>query len=318
MKVHRRRPDLSDHTQWGGADPPLRLVTVLAIAVGAVTLLAVLLAVLFSSPDERPSTIGQWSRRDPINFLRTAVAELGGTSDTAEYGPPYNHNGEGQHAAFLYPQKWLGVSHPIDTAQDFVIGPLRTIPNPTLEAEISEYEGAVPSLKKDGIESMERVLTTASVGSDRSVNIPPGEYENVDNMMRALLALAQSGRLDGDLLTSHQFFQADHTKPLLFMADGGLLQERARREHLLGDQWVMMNETGSYPGQPWLWQYAAWYEIAPIRSSANSDIVVFLIVATLSLAFVCVPLIPGVRSIPRLIPVHRLIWREHYRSLARP
>jgi hypothetical protein len=36
----------------------------------------------------------------------------------------------------------------------------------------------------------------------------------------------------------------------------------------------------------------------------------------LSLAFVCVPFIPGVRSIPRWIPLYRLIWREHYRSQA--
>jgi hypothetical protein len=26
--------------------------------------------------------------------------------------------------------------------------------------------------------------------------------------------------------------------------------------------------------------------------------------------FICVPLMPGVRSVPRLIPVHRLIWRQ--------
>jgi hypothetical protein len=318
VKVRQRRLDHAEHTQSRGADAPVNLVKVLAIVVGAVTLLAVILAVLFSSPDERPSTIGQWSRTDPINFLRTAVAELGGTSDTAEYGPPYNHNGEGQHVAFLHPQNWLGVSEPIDTAQDFVIEPLRTIPNPTLQAEISEYEGAVPSSKRDGIESMERILTKASVGSDRSVNIPPGEYENVDNIMRALLSLAQSGGIEGDLLTSHQFFQTDYTKPLLFMADGGVLQERARREHLLPHQWAMMDETGNYPGLPWLWPYAFWYQIEPFKSSQNADILVWLIMAMLSLAFVCVPLIPGLRDIPRLIPVHRLIWRAHYRSLGGP
>ena len=33
-----------------------------------------------------------------------------------------------------------------------------------------------------------------------------------------------------------------------------------------------------------------------------------------SLLFVLVPFIPGVRSIPRWVPVHRLIWRDYYRS----
>ena len=36
----------------------------------------------------------------------------------------------------------------------------------------------------------------------------------------------------------------------------------------------------------------------------------------LSLAFVLVPFIPGVRTLPRRIPIYKLIWREHYRAQA--
>jgi hypothetical protein len=36
----------------------------------------------------------------------------------------------------------------------------------------------------------------------------------------------------------------------------------------------------------------------------------------LSLAFVLVPFLPGVRSLPRHVPIYKLIWREHYRSVA--
>ena len=71
--------------------------------------------------------------------------------------------------------------------------------------------------------------------------------------------------MTASLLTSNQFFQTDYTKPLLFMADGGLLDERAEAQHLLGEQWGMMNETGSYPGQAWLWLYALWYQVEPIQ-----------------------------------------------------
>jgi hypothetical protein len=35
-------------------------------------------------------------------------------------------------------------------------------------------------------------------------------------------------------------------------------------------------------------------------------------VLTLALKFL--PLIPGLRDIPRWVPVHRLIWRDYYRS----
>jgi hypothetical protein len=33
----------------------------------------------------------------------------------------------------------------------------------------------------------------------------------------------------------------------------------------------------------------------------------------LTLALMFLPFIPGLRSIPRLIPIHRLIWRDYYR-----
>ena len=118
-------------------------------------------------------------------------------------------------------------------------------------------------------------------------------------------------------MSSSQFFQTDYTKPLLFMADGGLLAERAEAQHLLGEQWGLMNETGSYPGQPWLWLYALWYQVEPIKSSANADIQVLLIMGLLSLAFICIPFIPVVNRIPRWIPIYKLIWSEHYRAQQR-
>ena len=31
--------------------------------------------------------------------------------------------------------------------------------------------------------------------------------------------------------------------------------------NLLGSQWGMMNETGAYPGQAWLWLYTFWYQV---------------------------------------------------------
>ena len=134
-------------------------------------------------------------------------------------------------------------------------------------------------------------------------------------MMTGLLRFAQRGGLDGALLTSRQFYKTDHTERLLFMADGSVLSNRAQAEHLLGSQWGMMNETGSYPGQVWLWHYTFWYQIKPFSTSANADILVMAIMGALSLALILIPFIPGVRDIPRWIPLHKLIWRAHYRRI---
>jgi hypothetical protein len=322
-----------DDTQpWTGAYSPYDLVKELAIALGAIVLLAVLLTILFSSPDEKPSTIAQWSRQLPVNFLDTATKELAGSSPTAEYGPPYNHNGEGQHAWFLRPQKWLGVSHPVNTADDYVLNPLGTVAGqPALSGAIAQYKAAGEKQQKAWTEAYakpleefataeeEKKTPPSSVKLDESTGAvtvtPSGAAGPVPTMMSSLLALAQSGGLDGDLLTSRQFFQTDYTKPLLFMADGGLLESRAEADRLLGNQWGIMNETGSYPGQAWLWLYTLWYQVEPFKASHNADLLVLMVMAVLSLGLICIPFIPGVRDLPRWIPIYRLIWREHYRSL---
>ncbi len=320
-----------DTRPWKGGYAPYDLVKELCIAVGVIGLLAVVLTVLFSSPDDKPSTVAQWSRELPVNFVATAAKELDGTSDTAEYGPPYNHNSGGvQHFLLLHPQRWLGVSHPIDTADDYVIDPLKTVSgDPSLQSAVAEYQAAPAARKKAWGEAYAKPLEEHETALEekktppKSVSVDPATGAvtvqasgagPVPRMMVGLLALAKSGGVDGSLLTSSQFFQTDYTKPLLFMADGGLLAERAEGQHLLGEQWGMMNETGSYPGQAWLWLYALWYQVEPIKSSSNADIQVMIIMGVLSLLFICIPFIPVVNGIPRWIPIYRLIWREHYRA----
>jgi len=271
----------------------------------------------------------------PVNFVATAAKELDGESKTATYGPPYNHeSGSVQHFFFLHPQRWLGVSHPIDTAADYVVDPLRTVPdNPTLQNAVAEYTSAPEKTQKAWSEAFAKPLNEYKEAEEESKPLPKSVSLNastgavtvqtsgtgpVPTLMAGLLALAQSGGLEGALTRSSQFFQTDYTKPLLLMADGKLLEERAEHENLLGGQWGMMNETGSYPGQVWLWLYTMWYQIEPFKESENADILVMLVMGVLSLAFICVPLIPGVRDLPRKIPIYKLIWREHYGAASPP
>ncbi len=319
MIFRRRRPaDADPYREWKGGYRSYDLVKEFSIALGVVTLITLLLTILFSSPDEKPSTIKQWSRSDPIDFVTTAVSELDGTSGTATYGPPYNHNGSGQHEWFIYLQKWLGVSHPINTARDYVLAPLSSITGePQLKSALSSYEHASAKQQGAWTTAYSNALGKAKLGPGDSVSVTPGAYGPVRTMMGSLLTLAQAGGLDGALLTSRQFYQTDYTEPLLFMADGSVLANRAQTEHLLGNQWGMMNETGSYPGQSWLWLYTFWYQIKPFSTSANADILVMTVMGVFSLAFILVPLIPVINKIPRWIPIYKLIWRDHYRALAR-
>ena len=116
------------------------------------------------------------------------------------------------------------------------------------------------------------------------------------------------------LLENGRFYQTDLTLPLLFLGDGNYLATLASDQHLSGDQWGVMNETGSYPGQTWLWLYSIWYQVPPFNSAPNADLVIVGIVITLTVLLALVPFIPVLRDIPRWIPVHRLIWRSYYRG----
>jgi hypothetical protein len=311
----RRRAENEAAREWKGGYRSYDLVKEASIALAVVLALALVLTILFSSPDEKPSTIQSWSRSDPVDFVTTATTELDGSSGTGGYGPPYNHASSGQHIAFIYLQKWLGVSHPVDTAQDFVLAPLRSITGqPALQAAVTTYQNAPTKTQTQWTSAYEQALTKASVTPTGSILVPAGSYGPLPTIMAGLLSYAQAGGLDGALLTSKQFYQTDYTKPLLLMADGSLLSDRAQTEHLLGTQWGMMNETGSYPGQVWLWLYTFWYQIKPFSTSANADVLVIAVMGVLSLALVLIPFIPGVRDLPRRVPVYKLIWREHYRA----
>jgi hypothetical protein len=46
------------------------------------------------------------------------------------------------------------------------------------------------------------------------------------------------------------------------------------------------------------------------RNSANADLIAIYMTGLGTLLLILVPFIPGLRDIPRLIPVHRLIWRS--------
>jgi hypothetical protein len=138
-------------------------------------------------------------------------------------------------------------------------------------------------------------------------------------MLAAELALAQSGAIDADLIAQRQFYGTDYTLPLKFMEDGGYYADRATAEHLTGDQWGVMNETGSYPGQPWLWWFQLWYHMQPgWGNSDNIDLIAIFMTAVGTLLLLLIPFIPGLRDIPRLIPLHRLVWRDWNRQTTAP
>jgi hypothetical protein len=301
---------------------PYDLVKELAIACMGVLVVVVVLAAAMSSPDIPSLTIARWAQENPADFMTTAVAELAGTSDSAQYGPPYNSNSDSvQHLWFLHPQQWSGVHVPVDPAQEFVLQPLQqaAVGDVTVTDALSTYSAASDAQRSAWSDAYTTALGNATVSNDQ-VAVAPGDYGPLPALMSRLLGLAQTGALDGLLLSKGSFYETDYTAPLLFIGDGSYFGTLAQQQKLTGSQWGMMNETGRYPGQTWLWLFTMWYQVAPFNrdhgflgvNSANADLAIVVLMTVLSACLVLVPFIPGLRDIPRWIPVHRLIWRRYY------
>jgi hypothetical protein len=284
------------------------LVKEFVIALVVVGVLTVALAAVFSSPDRKAITLSAWAQAEPNDVIATAAAELAGTSGTGGYGPPYNNAAAGQKIGPLSTQKWGGVRIPIDAANDLVVTPLLSVRgDAALTAALATWRAADATQQTDWATAYADALEAAD---GDPAKVEAGDYGPVPALSAALLRLAASGSLEGLLTTKNTFYGDDSTKALLLLADGTYLEDQARADHLGGDQWGMMNETGNYPGQPWMWLYTFWYQIKPFSTSENADALVYGLMALLTLVFIFVPFIPGLRSLPRVLRVHRLIWRN--------
>jgi hypothetical protein len=318
---------------------PYDLVKEFLIALLVVSALVIALAAALSSSDVPPMTLKTAAVQMPRAFAQGALNQLDGQSDTATYGPPYNNTaGASQNLGPIDPQAWFGVHIPIATATTYVLGPLdrSQAGDAALNRALGQYKTASDMQRRTWEEAYGKALEQ-STERGSLLTLPPCACGPVALMIGRVVALGQSGALDGLLLTSGHFFQTDYTRPVLFLADAqdpvtgnSAFQNAADKQNLLGETWGVMNETGSYPGQAWLWLYTAIYQVPPFSGplnvlgtglvidwSASADLLAILTITLLTAILMFIPWIPGLRQVPRRIPIYKLIWRDHYRSRRR-
>ena len=300
----------ADSAPWRGPTRRYDILKEGTLAGVVILVLTLALSFVLSSPDVPPVTVQSWARVAPADFLATAANELNGTSLSASYGPPYN-NGTGSTQTVLFaPANITGVTQPINAAQTFVLSPLATQAptEPALAAALATYNSAPAARQTAWATAYATAVTKVKFVNGAPV-VPAAKDGPVPAMLASELNMARTGGLDTDLLAQRSFYGTDFTKPLLFMADGAYFASQAQAMNLTGAQWGVMNETGSYPGQPWLWLYTLWYQVPGFSTSHNVDLIAIELTGLASLLLLAIPFIPGLRDVPRLIPVHRLIWR---------
>jgi hypothetical protein len=311
---------------WAGAVRRYDIVKEFVVATVVMGVLATVLAAAFSSPDEPALTFKGWGTTGADNLYATAVGELAGSTGSAGYGPPYNAGSDGVSIGPLKPQKWMGVRIPVDPATDFVITPLKSQVEPAaVSVALKAWDSATPDQRTAWASALDEAIqsTADKDGAVHPDQVAKGDYGPVPDLAAGLVAMAASGALDGALLSRGGFYSSDATKQVLFLGDGSYLDDAATAQNLQGNTWGMMNGVDRYPGQPWLWWASLWYQIpvfdpAPDATTTtflqdNADAWIFFVIGLISLVVLFAPFIPGLRAIPRLVPVHRAIWRTYYR-----
>jgi hypothetical protein len=297
--------------KWSGPVRSYDIIKEGAIAVVVVAILASGLSLLFSSPDDKAVTLKSWSNTNAPDFVVTATGELAGTTTSAGYGAPYNHAAKGPTLGPLKLQDWVGVHIPVNPANDFVVAPLLMLNDANVNAAVNTWKIATSDAQTQWANSYAEALSKTTNAT--SVVDSKNQFGPVPVMVTSLLGMAKSGALDGALTTSETPLPTDFTKPLLFLADSeGYFAEIASKQHLSGDQWGVMNETGSWPGQSWLWLFSFWYQVEPFKSSGNADTLVMTLMGLLTLSLALIPFFPIIRKLPYKIPIHRLIWKKWY------
>ena len=302
---------------WRGPTRRYDIIKEGAAAGLVVLVLVVALASLLSSPDDPSITVQTWATAAPADFMATAANELAGTTETAQYGPPYSSGSKNVQRLVVSWQTLAGIRRQIDAPVTFVIGPLSALSatTPNLRRALARYNAASLATQAGWDAAYIQAVTSVRfVNGDPAV---PGASDGpVPVMVAAELSLARSGALDADLVSQRPFYGTDFTKPLLFIEDGSYFAAQAQADHLLGSQWGVMNETGSYPGQPWLWLYQLWYQLPGLKTSANVDLIAVYLTGAATLLLLGIPFLPGLRDIPQWVPVHRLVWRDWHRGRA--
>src|SRR6266516_1662714 len=296
-RERRKAHKAADAAPWRGPTRRYDIIKEGAIASAVVLVLTLALSWLLASPDVPSATIQSWAKAAPADFLTAAATELNGTSGRATYGPPYNNGTDGVQSLLFAPAKITGITQPINPAHDFVTGPLGKLAptDPQLASALATYNAATPVQQMAWANAYLNAATKVKFVNGAPV-VPAAADGPVPAMLASELTMARSGALDADMLANRSFYGTNFTKPQLFMGDGSYFEDKATSMNLSGDQWGVMNETGSYPGQPWLWLYTLWYYVPGFSASANVDMIAVYLT--------------GLPDILRWIPVHRLIWRR--------
>lgn len=282
--------------------PPERLVRhvfwkypILALVLFVVV---VVVAAVVGSPNWPRTTIADATKGNPGGAILAFTQELDGTATSTSNAQEFG----------------MG-----DPRQVFVMNPLRqaaSLLGSDVQSAITTYDSSTAQQQQAWASAYDKALgaITASGGGDMG-GMPSPDYSKIDTLkgnfgpvpvlVKADLQLAQNGYLE-------QYMQAvdpGHSFHLvnIWLYDHPDLLNTAVDQGLTDDQWGMVKERGFSVGPWYLFVPAVFHVYFPGGTTGQGFVLWNLLFAAI-LLFV-VPLVPGVRDLPRYLKLYRFIYR---------
>ncbi len=262
--------------------------TILFIRGGVLAGVILLLAIFFKSPFIAATTIQDVATQDPTLLAKTLISEMDQSSDTAIYLDnidPYTFN----------------------TKQVFIEDPymqyIKLYNSPNMLSAFDSQDSRVKLLELQ--EAKDYFATNTDYTS------LPYSANPVVPVVTTLVRMAQTGLYEASLRQSLEN-GSNGTYVTRFLADTGVLQDKATNLYLTTDQYGMVRDEsgGTLPPGAWWLTPLGFLDHTLLSTDPNQDRDGAIIIGTFILLLLAFPYIPFFNRLPELFRIDRLIWKE--------
>lgn len=262
----------------------------LLFARGGVATVAILaLAWMFPSPFLKPTTISGIAQSDPKLVAQTLVKEFAASSDTAAYVDNI--------APYTFSTRTVFVDQPYAQLMQINTG---------VVDQLAAYNKQPQAIQLQELDSAALFYENW----DGESALPKGNPAII--VVGSLVAMTKSGLYESSINTANATAKpSDSTTYVLrFLADTGVLEERAAGLTMTTDQYGMLHEESTNaPGAWWLAPIGLLNHTV-LKGDDNGDRDAALIFGSFFLVMIAFPYVPLLNQIPDKLKVYKLIWRE--------
>lgn len=261
----------------------------LFIRGGVLVALLLALALILPSPYIKPTTVQSVAQDDPALLEKTLVAEFAGSSDTATYLDNINPYGYSTRSIYIdapYQQYVQAQANQTDA--------LRTFNAQSKDVQDQQLKELTDYFDQENPDPEQMPVSPVS------------------DIVKTLTAMAAAGVYEPALNANNSVnkFADGTTYSTRFMADTGVLEDKATALNITTDQYGMIREEkGRTPGAWWLVPIGL-LNHSVLKNDDAGDRDAAIIFGSFLLLMLAFPFIPYVNQLPDKLRVYKLIWRE--------